>query len=64
MFDNFDGREWLCMSGIEKVIDELGWMILAKEVTIKSQQDEIEKLQRKIESIEQYIAVYEEFQKS
>lgn len=52
------------MSGIEKVIDELGWMILAKEVTIKSQQDEIEKLQRKIESIEQYIAVYEEFQKS
>lgn len=52
------------MSGIEKVIDELGWMILAKEVKIKSQQEEIEKLQQKIESIEQYIAVYEDFQKS
>ena len=60
----FDNREWLNMSGIEKVIDELGWMILAKEVKIKSQQEEIEKLQRKIESIEQYIAVYEDFQKS
>ena len=52
------------MSGIEKVIDELGWMILAKEVTIKSQKEEIEKLQRKIESIELYIAAYEEFQKN
>lgn len=60
----FDNREWIRMSGIEKVIDELGWMILAKEVTIKSQKEEIEKLQRKIESIEQYIAVYEEFQKN
>ena len=60
----FDNREMLNMSGIEKVIDELGWMILAQEVTIESQKEEIEKLQRKIESIEQYIEVYEEFQKS
>lgn len=52
------------MSGIEKVIDELGWMILAKEMTIKNQKEEIEKLQKKIESIEQYIEVYEEFNKS
>ena len=61
MFDNW---EWIHMSGIEKVIEELGWMILAKEVTIESQKEEIEKLQRKIESIEQYISVYEEFQKN
>ena len=60
----FGSRERIHMSGIEKVIDELGWMILAKEVKIKSQQEEIEKLQQKIESIEQYIAVYEDFQKS
>lgn len=49
------------MEGISKVIDELGLMILAKDVEIKKQQDEIEALKRKIELVEQYLDTYEEF---
>ena len=48
------------MDGIEKVIDELGLLILMKEIEIKSKQKEIEKLQNKIEMIEQYLEMYEE----
>ena len=48
------------MDGIGKVINELGLIILMKEVEIESKQDEINKLRRKIETIEQYINMYEE----
>lgn len=48
------------MDGITKVIDELGLLILMKEIEIESQQKEIKKLKNKIEMIEQYINMYEE----
>ena len=48
------------MDGIGKVIDELGLIILMKEIEIESQQEEINKLRSKIETIEQYINMYEE----
>lgn len=48
------------MDGISKVIDELGLMILMKEIEIESQQKEIEKLRSKIVTIEQYLDMYEE----
>ena len=47
------------MNGISKVIDELGLIILSKEIEIASKQKEIDKLQRKIEPIEQYINMYD-----
>ena len=47
------------MNGITKVIDELGLIILSKEIEIASKQKEIDKLQRKIEAIEQYINMYD-----
>ena len=43
------------MSGIEKVIDELGWLILSKDARIESLQEDITYLKEKIESIECYI---------
>ena len=49
------------MNGIEKVIDELGLMILAKEIEIESKQKEIDALKRKIELVEQYLDTYEQF---
>lgn len=49
------------MNGITKVIDELGLIILSKEIEIESQQEQLEKLKRKIEMLEQYISVYDEF---
>lgn len=48
------------MDGISKVIDELGLMILMKEIEIESKQKEIEKLRSKIATIEQYLDMYEE----
>ena len=48
------------MTGITKVIDELGTIIIAKDVEIKLQRDEIETLKRKIESIEAYLDAYDE----
>ena len=47
------------MEGVAKVIDELGLMILKKDVELKSKQEEINSLKRKIEMIEQYIDMYE-----
>ena len=47
------------VDGIVKVIDELGRLILAKEVQIESQLEEIDKLKRKIEMIECYIDALE-----
>jgi Asp-tRNA(Asn)/Glu-tRNA(Gln) amidotransferase C subunit len=47
--------------GISKVIDELGLMILQKEIELESKQEEIDKLKKKIELIESYLETYEEF---
>ena len=49
------------MNGIEKVIEELGFIILMKEIEIESQQEEIVKLKQKIESIELYLDTYENY---
>ena len=48
------------MKGVSKVIDELGLMILAKDVELELRQEEINTLRKKIEVIEQYISMYEE----
>ena len=48
------------MEGVAKVIDELGLMILQKDIELELSKKEIEKLRRKIEMIEQYINMYEE----
>lgn len=48
------------MNGIEKVIDELGLIILTKEIEIESKQEEINALKRKIELVEQYLDTYEQ----
>lgn len=49
------------MEGITKVIDEMGLMILSKEIELEMKQDEIDKLKKKIELIEQYLDMYDEF---
>lgn len=48
------------MEGVAKVIDELGLMILAKDIELELKQKEITKLKQKIELIEQYIEMYDE----
>lgn len=48
------------MNGITKVIDELGTIILVKEIEIASKQKEIDELKKKVEAIEQYLSFYEE----
>jgi len=48
------------MEGVAKVIDELGLMILAKDIELELKEKEITKLKNKIEMIEQYINMYEE----
>jgi uncharacterized coiled-coil protein SlyX len=50
---------WL--KGITKVIEEMGQMILQKEIELESKQAEIDKLKNKIELIESYLETYEEF---
>ena len=47
------------MEGVAKVIDELGLMILAKNVELEQKQNEIDKLKTKIEAIECYIDALE-----
>ena len=49
------------MEGVTKVIDELGLMILAKNVELESKQKEIDELKKKIELIEGYLEIYDEF---
>lgn len=49
------------MKGITKVIDEMGLMILTKEMELEMKQDEIEELKKKIELIEGYLEMYDEF---
>lgn len=45
------------MRDIRAVIDELCFMILFNEVEITSKQEKFDRLQQKIEMIEQYITV-------
>ena len=49
------------MNGITKVIDEVGLMILQKEIELEMKQSEIDSLKKKIETIEQYLDMYDEF---
>lgn len=49
------------MDGINKVIDELGLMLLMKEIENESQRKEIAKLKRNIEMIEHYIDALESY---
>ena len=49
------------MNGIEKVIEELGFIILMKEIEIESQREEIDELKQKIETIELYLDTYENY---
>lgn len=49
------------MKGITKVIDEMGLMILGKEIELEMKQEEIDKLKKKIELIEGYLDMYDEF---
>ena len=60
MFSNIQ-RGVTPMNGIEKVIEELGFIILMKEIEIESQREEIDKLRQKIESIELYLDTYENY---
>ena len=48
------------MNGIAKVIDELGTIIIAKNVELELKQEEIDVLKRKIEAIEAYLDAYDE----
>lgn len=48
------------VDGVAKVIDELGLMILQKDIELELKQEEIDKLKRKIEMIEQYLNMYED----
>ena len=48
------------MKGIIKVIDELGLMILRKEIELETKQNEIDELKKKVELIEGYLEVYDE----
>jgi len=49
------------VKGITKVIDEMGLMILAKEIELEMKQSEIDELKKKIELIEGYLDMYDEF---
>ena len=49
------------LKGITKVIDEMGLMILTKEIELEMKQNEIDELKKKIELIEGYLEVYDEF---
>lgn len=48
------------MEGIAKVIEELGLIILSKEIEIELKQNELDKLRGKIEMLEEYVKTYEE----
>lgn len=49
------------MKGITRVIDEIGLMIITKEVELESKQAEIEELRRRVELLEGYLDVYDEY---
>lgn len=60
MFHISSVRSEVIVEGVAKVIDELGLMILQKDIELEMKQEEIDSLKRKIEVIEQYINMYEE----
>lgn len=47
------------MDGITKVIDELGMMILEKDMELERYQEEVDQLKRRIHVIEQCLELYE-----
>lgn len=47
------------LEGVAKVIDELGLMILMKDIELELKQEEIDKLKGKIKAIECYIDALE-----
>ena len=49
------------MNGVTKVIDELGMMILSKDIELESKQAEIEELKKRVVLLEGYLDVYDEF---
>lgn len=49
------------MRGITKVIDEMGLMILTKEIELELKEKEIDELKKKIELIEGYLEMYDDF---
>lgn len=49
------------MDGIAKVIEELGLMILARDIELKDKQNEINELKKKIEIIEGHLEIYDEY---
>ena len=49
------------MDGITKVIEELGLMILARDMELKDKQNEIEELKKKMEMIEGHLEIYDEY---
>lgn len=53
--------ELVLLDGITKVIDELGLIILSKEIEIELKDNELKKLKEKIEAMEQYISFYDEY---
>ena len=53
-------RSVTLVEGVAKIIDELGLMIIQKDVELELKQKEIDSLRRKIEAIEHYINMYEE----
>ena len=52
------------MDGITKVIDELGSIIIEKNVELKNHKKEIERLKQKIGIIEQCLEIYEDCYKN
>lgn len=54
-------KECRHLKGITKVIDEMGLMILTKEIELEMKQNEIDELRKKIELIEGYLDMYDEF---
>jgi uncharacterized coiled-coil protein SlyX len=49
------------VKGVTRVIDELGLMITQKEIDLEMKQEEINALKKKIELIEAYLEIYEDF---
>ena len=49
------------MEGIVKVIDELGQMILTKDVELEDKRRELEELRQKVILLESYLDVYDEY---
>lgn len=49
------------MEGISKVIEELGLIIISKDIEIEIKQQELDKLKKTIENLETYLDTYDKF---